>query len=68
MEDGEVLFWTEEQWWKMTNEHPLMMQETSLNAIALRTSTLTENLAEIRKALNPNSPSSRARDTFQEAR
>ena len=29
VEDGEVLFWTEEQWWKMTNEHPLMMQEIS---------------------------------------
>ncbi|OLQ03179.1 hypothetical protein AK812_SmicGene13887 [Symbiodinium microadriaticum] len=29
VEDGEVLFWTEEQWWKMTNEHPLMMMEIS---------------------------------------
>ena len=31
VEDGEVLFWTEEQWWKMTNEHPLMMQDPFLN-------------------------------------
>ncbi|CAJ1384837.1 unnamed protein product [Effrenium voratum] len=29
VEDGEVLFWTEEQWWKMSNEHPLMMMEIS---------------------------------------
>jgi len=29
VEDGEVLFWTEEQWWKMANEHPLMMLELS---------------------------------------
>lgn len=29
VEDGEVLFWTEEQWWKMANEHPLMMMELS---------------------------------------
>jgi len=29
VEDGEVLFWTEEQWWHMANEHPLMMMELS---------------------------------------
>ena len=29
VEDGEVLFWTEEQCWQMANEHPLMMMELS---------------------------------------